>query len=448
MSHRMPLWSLVGLLLSAACSSGAPGGGDGDPAPWATAPEGPGKADTITEGYQVDGAKGWYLVGNALTAGDDEFHITLSTPPIARYVDAFVDDRPGVRMKKLGPGSFELSLDVRELAAGEHRVLLAQNHAKHAFAELHFVRSNPLYVFVSNDWDDADNENATLERQERLHADHPELRLTHFVGPYTFTDPTVPPERVEMLASWVKELRDDHGDEIGLHIHPYCNFVETTGVACRTQPSFAKAYGDTTGYTVILASYTKDEMKTLLQGADALFEAHGLGKPTSFRAGGWSAEPHTLAALSEDGFVADASPANWSHMEEWKDVWGASIYSWCQEHWSSIDDTSQPYYPNTDDMQSSQPPVLPLLELPDNGLLVDYVTAKEMIDVFHANFPGDALEKPTLLSIGYHPPNFSEEFWARIDGALDEIDRHLASRGEGPVVYATATELAKVWPAP
>jgi hypothetical protein len=29
---------------------------------------------------------------------------------------------------------------------------------------------------------------------------------------------------------WLKHQRDAFGDEIGVHIHPYCNFVDTTTV--------------------------------------------------------------------------------------------------------------------------------------------------------------------------------------------------------------------------
>ena len=39
---------------------------------------------------------------------------------------------------------------------------------------------------------------------------------------------------------------------------------------------------------------------------------------------------------------------------------------------------------------------------------------------------------------------FSESFFNRIDGALDEIDRHLAKDDAGPVIDATASELTEV----
>jgi hypothetical protein len=438
---------LLGSLALGACGSGASSSGNGSEPTDASPPLEPGKGDSAeSAGYVIEGARTWSLIGNALTPGDDHYDITVTGPAKAHYVDVWIDS-VHTHLHKSG-NVFSASIDVSILPFGKHRVLFAANGAKTAFAARDLIRTHPLYVFVSNDWDDPDNEDPTLERQERLHAEHPELVLTHFVGPYTFTDPEIAPERVELLTNWVKQQRATHGDEVGLHIHPYCSFVESAGVSCRTQPSFAKAYGDPTGYTVILSSYEKSELDTLLHRADELFADHGLGKPTSFRAGGWTAETHVLQALADDGFVADGSAANWQYMEEWKDVWGASIYPWCKQHWSQIDDQSQPYFPSIADIQSAGSPFVPLLEIPDNGLLVDYVEAQEMIGVFQHNWSGGALDTPRVVSIGYHPPNFSEKFFARIDGALDEMDQHLASADQGPVVYATASGLAKVWPVP
>lgn len=416
-----------------------------DPAPSETPPEPPGKDDSaVAQGYTIAGPRAWMLIGNDLTQGHDTLELTVTPPSTVKYIDMWIDGAKGTRLKRDG-SVFRASASVASLAAGDHQVLLASNGRKTAFARLEFRRSHPVYVFVSNDWDDPNNPDSTLARQEQLHEQHPELKITHFVGPYTFTDPKVTAERAEYLATWVKGLRDKYGDEIGLHIHPWCSFVDQTSVKCRTEPSFAYAEGDTTGYTVVLASYTKQEMLILLGRAKEIFAQHGLGTPTGFRAGGWTTEIPTLQALAESGFVADGSPANWSRMEEWKDVAGSSLYSWCQEHWTVINDTTQPYYPSESDMQESTPPVVPILEVPDNGLLVDYVTGDEMIEVFGKNWDGGAATTPRMVSIGYHPPNFGENFKTRINTALTHIDKYLATQDTGPVVYARISDLPKVW---
>ena len=408
-------------------------------------PQVPGKAD---EAYAVEGARAWYLIGNALTPGDDAVELTIVPAEGTRFIDTWLDREYKGRSRPVD-GRVEIALDIEGLSPGSHEVLLGANEQTPAFAQIVFVRSHPIYVFVTNDWDDPDNPDETLARQERLHASHASLRITHFVGPYTFTDPSVTVERAALLADWVKGLRDAHGDEIGLHIHPYCSFVSSAGVTCRTSPSFAYAGGDTTGYTVYLSSYTKEEMAQLLVRADEIFDTAGLGKPTSFRAGGWTMAIPALEALAGGGFVADSSACNWRRLEEWEGAWGADLYPWNQEHWATIDERSQPYYPSVSDILSGDPPVVSLLEVPDNGILVDYVTSDEMIEMFHANWTeGSALEKPTAYVTGYHPPNFSEAFFTRVDTELTHIDRFLYASDTGPAIYATLSEAAVVWPLP
>jgi hypothetical protein len=85
-------------------------------------------------------------------------------------------------------------------------------------------------------------------------------------------------------------------------------------------------------------------------------------------------------------------------MEEGEDNPGASLFQWNRDHWNPIDD----------------------------GILPE----------------------PRACSIGYHPPTFSETFFARMDQALGHIDQHIAAADAGPVVYARMSDLALLWPAP
>lgn len=427
--------------LIAACG----GGEDSDPA---VGPKPSPPAGDNDPAFAISGVRDWYLVGNDLTPGHDTVQLAVVPPADVGFVDVWLNDREGVRLVPSG-GELRQILDVADLPPGEHELLLAADGADTAFARVTFYRSHPIYVVVSTDWDDADNRDANLERHTWLHENHGQLRLTHFVGPYTFTDTTVTPERVDVLVAWMKGMRDDWGDEIGLHIHPYCNFVESAGLACKTMPSTVYPAGDATGYTVQCGAYDEAEFTTLLEHADELFEARGLGKPTSFRAGGWTAELSTLRALANAGYVADTSANNWARMEEWDgSPPGATLYEWNMQQWSSIGDTSQPYYPSDDDIQVTGTPYIPVLEVPDNGILVDYVTAEEMIEIFDANFPGDPLMEPKAFSIGFHPPNFSEAYKTRIHDTLVHVDQHLAIDDNGPAVYATLSELVQVWKQP
>ena len=402
------------------------------------APTAPSKDDSGD--YTVTGARAWYLVGNALTPGDDTLELSIKGPTSSQVVDLWLDGQYKKRATRTSTG-WKFSLDISDLPPGDHVALLAADGDRYAFAAVRFKRSHPLYIAVSNDWDTGDHGDDKLERQDRLHAHHPRMTLTHFVGPYTFTDPAVSATRAQQLVNWVKGWEQSAGDEIGLHVHPYCNFVTTAGVTCRTAPSFAYA-SDTTGYTVILGSYTRTELEKLFIKAGQLFEANGLGKPTSFRAGGWTSTLDVLEALSTAGHVVDASGANWAKLEEWEHHAGAQLYQWNRENWASIDEESQPYYPNTSDLLADSAPHVDILEVPDNGALVDYVSTDEMVTMFRKNYaPGTALAEPRHYSIGYHPVNFSEAFFTRIDNALYEIDKHLAADDKGPAIYVRMSDL-------
>lgn len=440
----------IALLLLAACSSNpAAPAPQSEPGPAANAPAAPSKADSPESlGFHIEGAKAWAIIGNEITKVTDALDLKVTAPDGTHYVDLWLDDEPGVRMTR-DDLTFSISLSLAKVPAGEHRILMAADGSDTAFASLTFQRSHPLYVFMSNDWDDPDNGDDKLKLQEQLHDEHPELVITHFVGPYTFTDPDVSADRAELLATWVKKMRDDHGDEIGMHIHPWCSFVESAGLTCRHEPSFAYkdggADGDTTGYTVVLSAYTQEETEKMLDRGLAIFSEHGLGVPTGFRCGGWTAQIPTMKALASRGFVAEGSAANWRRMEEWEGYPGAILYDWNKEHWITINDTSQPYYPSESDILESTPPTVPVLEVPDNGLLVDYVTGQEMIEVFQKNWDGSSLETPRVVSIGYHPPNFSTSYKARLTTALNHYEQYLASQDKGPVTYARMSDLPKVF---
>lgn len=304
----------------------------------------------------------------------------------------------------------------------------------------------PYYVVIATDWDFADPSTPALERQDQMHQLHPDLKLTHFVGPYTFTDPDVDEARRAELATWLLDQADRFGDEIGLHIHPYCSFVEYAGLDCITDESTVYA-DDLTGYTINLSAYAEADVAAMLEATDELFTDAGLPMPRTFRAGGWTSGPATLRALDGHGYVADSSALNWARMEEWQGT--GSLYEWNMTAWSTIGDASQPYYPNQDDPLATTAPTLAMLEIPDNAIMVDYVDVDEMIEIFDANWDGGVLASPRTFVAGFHPaPGFSTIEAGRVNGICDHADLHLAGDGTGPVVYATMSEVAAAFAAP
>ena len=88
-----------------------------------------------------------------------------------------------------------------------------------------------------------------------------------------------------------------------------------------------------------------------------------------------------------------------------------------------------------------------VLEVPDNGNLVCYVTGDEMLDILAQNWPGGALAQPTLYQIGFHN-NFSQDDFQRLIAPLDAIDAALLADDLGPAAYARISDLNEVWKVP
>jgi hypothetical protein len=433
------MWTRTLVFVAIASCAAACGG---DPGPRTEKPEAPAANDPA---FTVRSLKGWYLVGNAATPGQDLMTIFVDAPDGTDHVDAWVGDLAPVRLTEQPDGSFGTQVSIAELAAGSYDVLFAANRSTTAFAKISFQRSAPYYVLVTTDWDFADPGQNSIGYQSQMHLDHPELRLTHFIGPYTFTDPMITTERKQALVEWAVRMRDTYDDEIGLHIHPYCNFVESAGLPCVTDQSTVYAE-DLTGYTIKLGAYNRQDMGTLLEHANLLFEQNGLNRTRTFRAGGWTATLDTLGALADKGFTADTSALNWARIEEWKDQQSGELYRWNMENWGPINDTSQPYWVSENNVLTDEAPTLSILQVPDNGAMIDYVTLEEMNGLFDANWDGQPLAAPVTLMMGFHPaPSMSQSEYKRVDGFLDYADLHLANRGLGPVVYITLEDVVAAY---
>ena len=423
---------ILALLVCGACTSGLPAPREQKPA----------VPDVNDAAYEVSAIKDWYVIANAGTTSDDLMTIIVRAPSGTDFIDAWVGDLGVVRLDEQPNGDYATQISVADVPAGTYDVLLAANGSQTAFARQPFKRSQPYYVLVTTDWDFSDPGMQALMFQDALHYDHPGMRITHFVGPYTFTDPAVSAARQAELVTWLVKQRDTFHDELGLHIHPYCTFVESAGLPCITDQSTVYT-SDTSGYTIKLGAYGRTDFGTLLDHAATLFEQHGLNRPKTFRAGGWTATLDTIAALADKGFVADTSALNWARIEEWD---GKELYRWNMEHWAPIGDTSQPYWPSQTDVLASAGSTLPILEVPDNGVMIDYVTLPEMNGIFDTNWNGEPLEQPVTLMMGFHPATgFTSAEYKRVDGFLDYADQHLATKNLGPVVYITLQEITAAY---
>jgi hypothetical protein len=404
-------------------------------------PDAPGQNDPA---YRVDGVGAFYVVNNAASTVDQTMTVFVTVPSGTDEIAGFIGDM-GTRFSKQPNGQYAAQLDLSDLPIGAHELVLSANNSGTGFAAMPFSRSAPYYVLVTTDWDFAEPGQQALIYHDHLHTNHPGMRITHFPGPYTFTDPNVTPARKAELAAWLNKQKTDHGDEIGLHIHPWCHFVESAGLPCITDQSTVYTT-DASGYTIKLGAYGREGMRTLLEHSKTLFAQNGLPTPRTFRAGGWTATLDTVAALADAGFIADTSALNWKYIEG---AWGdKELFRWNMENWAPINDTSQPYYPNQSNVLSGDAPTLTILEVPDNGAMIDYTSVAQLNAIFDANWSGDQiLETPTTLMMGFHPaPGFSEAEFVRVNDFLKHADKFLAKDRAGPVVYITLEDVVSAFP--
>ncbi len=399
--------------------------------------------DPMPEDIRISGLRSWYLVGNEVVSSYDTLRVQLSGIRNVDGITVFLDT---VAVDSLrNPGSeyvFEYPLD--RISTGRHSLAFSTSDFESHFICTSFIRSYPLYITLTNDWEQADQPDTSLYVQEDLHRRYPELINTYFVGPYTFTDSALSDERKEHIRDWLLNMKATYGDEIGLHVHPRCNFVKLTGLDCLTDSSYFPDYPegiDPEGYTIGCNRYSEQEYLAILNCADSIFKANSLGKPTSIRAGGWTHDLENLRALQAADYLVDGSGANTERLHA---QLSPKLEHLLTEFWGHITDSSQPYYPLLSEPSLSGNTFL--LEVPNNGALVDYVTGEEMIDIIGANWAGGVLHSPRQVSIGYHSDNVHwERHISELHIALEYIHRFNANDDRGPIVFMRMSDMACVW---
>jgi hypothetical protein len=319
-----------------------------------------------------------------------------------------------------------LSLPLKGLPMGTH-TLNMRIETTEVIATLEpstFYLSQPLLVSWTIDWEGYDVADAYL-RQLADVADQFRLPMTHLFNPRIYTDAALSPDRSNFLTQYVIDRRDNHGEEIGLHLHMFPDLISAAGLNFKPEPAWGGGFSY--GYDTLTTNYTYDELKTLFLYAKQVFAEKGLGEPKSYRAGGWFANMDTLRALSDTGFLIDSSArtAYTFGTNNADGYWNVSI-------------TQPPYFPSLQNQNSDHPPpTLNLLEIPNNGADDYAFSAEEMIARFRANYQGLPLVTPNQVTYLSHPQWFNSQRENKMRQVFNETSRHLYENDSGPVMYST-----------
>ena len=299
-------------------------------------------------------------------------------------------------------------------------------------SEEELTSKRTLELVVSVDWEGRDLTEANVGAMETFRKRFPDVPMTQFLNAAYYTKPSAKAPDVTARIQRALLPRDEHG----LHVHGWKRLFEASGVAFRRTPTF---WGPSTplqndcnvdcGHEVPISAYTTDELRKVFRYSLDTLEIAGFSRARSFRAGGWMAKPVVLEALVSEGIVRDNSAVNEPFLRE--EIGTLPLDAWLRELWPAVTSVSQPYLLKT--------PAGPIMEIPDNGALADYISAQDMLGVY-AVCAADKKKNPTKsvsINVGFH-----QETAARYLPALAEaIDGMVAqAKRDGLTLRATTTD--------
>ncbi len=268
-----------------------------------------------------------------------------------------------------------------------------------------------------------DSTNKNIIRMKKFREDHPNIGLLQFLNAAYYTKDGADHSEISATIWSVLKSIDEHG----LHIHGWKSLVEASGVSFRTGPLAHKNEPIDMdecqppvdcGHTVNIGAYNKEELKDIVRFSKETLEAQGFSEPVSFRTGGWLLNSSLVSALSESGIRYDSSAVPPELFKKSDQERMPNLYKWVQRKWGDIDTTTQPY-------TISREGELMVTEIPDNGILADYITGEEMFDVFKKNVElfNRNPSQTVYISIGFHQET-ADKFLDRIDTAIRLIEAY------------------------
>jgi hypothetical protein len=324
-----------------------------------------------------------------------------------------------IQLAGLAPGVY--SVEVVEHLAGDTEAVVGRTE---------FVLSQPEYVVWTLDFEGDEASDTTMAHTAAV-ADGLHVPMTVLWNPRAWTSAAVSADRAAAMLAWTKG-RATEGDEVGLHLHLWTDFVASAGVPPRLLPRWA-GRGD--GYDVPITAYSEDEQRALIAYGLRLMSDHGLTGVTSFRAGGDFGDAATVRALAANAMTADCTAV------------AAGTFGSLRLPWTLAPD-AQPYAPSSDD--ANKPGDLPLLEAPTNGGNTYGYTSSSIATFVRADTamlarPGEVAKERRGITIVSHPATIDATERAAIETLLHAFDAYRYDQDKGPLRFVTLRQLAQAW---
>lgn len=329
---------------------------------------------------------------------------------------------------------WKATIDVSSMSLGKHQVKTVVQIGGNEIATQpsSFNISDPVYVTWTIDWEGYDANQSYLDALTTI-SEEQQMPMTQLFNPRIYTAPDITPERVEYLTAWVKNRGQLYGEEIGLHLHMFPDFIQAAGLEVKTQPVWGGGF--TEGYDILTTTYDSQEMYQILEFAKSMMNQHGFDQPRSYRAGAWFANTETLSALEQAEFLIDTSARTQYQFgtNHIPGFWNVAI-------------TTQPYNPSTTDQNSySPPPQFDILEIPNNGADSFAFTAEQMIDRFNQNYPGGVSHHLRQITYLSHPHWFNPSRQDAMRQVFTHINQYRFDTDHGPVIPTSLMGVYRAW---
>jgi hypothetical protein len=191
---------------------------------------------------------------------------------------------------------------------------------------------------------------------------------------------------------------------------------------------------DECGHEVPISAYTTAELQRAVRFSLDTLESNGFGRAKSFRTGGWMARQSVRDAVAAEGIVFEHSAVPTQFLQP--KLGAYPVYGWLGELWQGTTPTSQPY--------KMPAAARELVEVPDNGALADYMTADQMVDVFHQNkaaWLAADRRKNVVVSLGFHEES-AARYLPILEDALARIQAEVKAE-RLPLQYVTSEALTR-----
>ncbi|OLC55413.1 MAG: hypothetical protein AUH85_09310 [Chloroflexi bacterium 13_1_40CM_4_68_4] len=431
------------LLVASACVPSAPAAATATPSsqPTSASPTAtrlPVASGLATAPHAIVGpVRAWYLVPDVLSK--DMVHVTVTFPdgdPSA--------GTPRVRLRSNGrvvplersrdiPASWQAELPLDGVVPGDQRlevIVRLQSGQDEAVGQRDFKASFPEYVVWTLDFEGDAAPAETMGNTAAI-ADALKIPMTVMWNPRVWTTSSVTSFSANAMLDWTKG-RAAKGDEIGLHIHAWADFVQSAGVTPRTAPNWA---GRSDGYDVPLTAFDEEETARLIAQATRLMRDHGLPQPTTFRGGGLFANAANLRAIANAGFSADTSAT------------AAGVFGRLPLPWTLAKD-AQPYRPSTTDANAAGD--LPLLEVPNiagntYGYTSFSIQTTVRDDLAMLAPSGQVAASRRTLTLVSHPGTIDATERAAIETLFRAFAPLRYDTDTGPVRFVTLAQVAAVY---